>query len=118
MQGEAAIGLGLTFQAVSEINQGVPITIHWFEEGAPWDVYSIGIIEGKQHKQAVVDVFTWLATEGIRLDNQLYGAEQVLKDFKGRIENYPCLLYTSLSAQPAPGIGLKRMPYSSKKLLR
>jgi len=23
------------------------------------------------------------------LDNQLYGAEQVLKDFKGRIENYP-----------------------------
>ncbi len=89
VQGEAAIGLGLTFQAVSEINQGVPITIHWFEEGAPWDVYSIGIIEGKQHKQAVVDVFTWLATEGIRLDNQLYGAEQVLKDFKGRIENYP-----------------------------
>ncbi len=89
VQGEAAIGLGLTFQAVTEINQGVPITIHFFEEGAPWDVYSIGIIEGKQHRQAVLDVFGWLATEGIRLDNQLYGAEQVLVDFRGHIENYP-----------------------------
>lgn len=89
VQGEAAIGLGLTFQAVTEINQDVPIVIHFFDEGAPWDVYSIGIIEGKQHKQAVVDVFNWLATEGIKLDNRLYGAEQVLVDFKGHIDNYP-----------------------------
>lgn len=89
VQGEAAIGLGLTFQAVSEINQGVPITIHYFEEGAPWDVYSSGIIEGKQDKKAVQEVFQWLATEGVKLDNQNYGAERVLKDFQGEIENYP-----------------------------
>jgi len=30
VQGEAAIGLGLTFQAVTEINQGVPLSIHIF----------------------------------------------------------------------------------------
>ncbi len=89
VQGEAAIGLGLTFQAVSEINQGVPITIHWFDEGAPWDVYSSGIIEGKQDKQAVREVFRWLATEGVRLDNANYGCELVLNDFQGRIDNYP-----------------------------
>lgn len=89
VQGEAAIGLGLTFQAVSEINQGVPITIHYFEEGAPWDVYSIGIIKGKQEKKAVREVFDWLATEGVRLDNQYFGAERVLTNFLGKIENYP-----------------------------
>lgn len=89
VQGEAAIGLGLTFQAVTEINQGVPLSIHFFEEGSPWDVYSIGIIEGKQDRQAVLDVFNWLATEGIRLDNELFSADQVLRDFKGEIENYP-----------------------------
>lgn len=89
VQGEAAIGLGLTFQAVTEKNQGVPISILWFEEGAPWDVYSMSIVEGKQDKKAVREVFDWLATEGIRLDNQLYGAERVLRDFKGHIENYP-----------------------------
>lgn len=89
VQGEAAIGLGLTFQAVTEINQGVPLSIHFFGEGSPWDVYSIGIIEGKQDRQAVLDVFNWLATEGIRLDNELFSADQVLRDFKGEIENYP-----------------------------
>lgn len=89
VQGEAAIGLGLTFQAVTEINQGVPLSIHIFEEGSPWDVYSIGIIEGKQDKQAVLDVFNWLATEGVKLDNANFSADQVLRDFKGEIENYP-----------------------------
>lgn len=89
VQGEAAIGLGLTFQAVTEINQGVPLSIHIFEEGSPWDVYSIGIIEGKQGKQAVMDVFSWLATEGVKLDNANFSADQVLRDFKGEIENYP-----------------------------
>lgn len=89
VQGEAAIGLGLTFQAVSEINQDVPITIHFFEEGAPWDVYASGIIEGKQDREAVREVFRWLATEGVKLDNGQYGAERVLNDFQGEIENYP-----------------------------
>ena len=89
VQGEAAIGLGLTFQAVTEINQGIPLSIHFFEEGSPWDVYSIGVIEGKQDKQAVMDVFNWLATEGVRLDNELFSADQVLRDSKGEIENYP-----------------------------
>lgn len=89
VQGEAAIGLGLTFQAVTEINQGVPLSIHIFEEGSPWDVYCIGVIEGKQHKQAVMDVFNWLATEGVMLDNANFSADQVLRDFKGEIENYP-----------------------------
>lgn len=89
VQGEAAIGLGLTFQAASEINQGVPIKIHYFEEGAPWDVYSSGIIEGKQDRPAVREVFDWLATEGVRLDNENYGAERVLVDFLGKIDNYP-----------------------------
>ncbi len=89
VQGEAAIGLGLTFQAVTEINQGIPLSIHFFEEGSPWDVYSIGVIEGKQDKQAVMDVFGWLATEGVKLDNANFSADQVLRDFKGEIENYP-----------------------------
>lgn len=89
VQGEAAIGLGLTFQAAQEINQGVPIKIHYFEEGAPWDVYASGIIEGKQNKKTVREVFDWLATEGVKLDNQNYGAERVLVDFLGEIDNYP-----------------------------
>lgn len=89
VQGEALIGFGMTFQAVSEINQGAPITVHYFEEGAPWAVYGLGIVEGKGEKEAVREVFAWLATEGVKIDNETYVPDQVLKDYRAHIENYP-----------------------------
>lgn len=88
-QGEAAIGLGMTFQAVSEINKGVPLSVHFFEEGAPWAVYGMGIIDGKGSRRAVRDVFSWLSTEGIKVDNATYVPDQVLDDYKAHIDNYP-----------------------------
>lgn len=89
VQGEAMIGLGMTFQAVSEINQGVPLRVVFFEEGAPWAVYGLGIVEGKASRAAVRDVFAWLSTEGVKIDNENYVPDQVLVDFKAEIPNYP-----------------------------
>lgn len=89
VQGEAAIGLGMTFQAVSEINQGVPLRVLFFEEGAPWAVYGLALVQGKAERAAVREVFDWLATEGVRMDNEGFVPDQVLKDFKAEIPNYP-----------------------------
>lgn len=89
VQGEAAIGLGMTFQAVSEINNGVPLEVVFFEEGAPWAVYGMGIVEGKGDRRAVRDVFSWLAVEGVKIDNASFVPDQVLVDFRATIENYP-----------------------------
>lgn len=89
VQGEAAIGLGMTFQAVSEINAGVPLKVVFFEEGAPWAVYGMGIVDGEGDRQAVREVFSWLAIEGVKLDNETYVPDQVLRDFKADIDNYP-----------------------------
>ena len=89
VQGEAAIGLGMTFQTVSEINAGVPLKPLFFEEGAPWAVYGMGIVAGKGEREAVRDVFAWLAVEGVKIDNDSYVPDQVLVDYQARIENYP-----------------------------
>lgn len=89
VQGEAAVGLGMTFQAVSEINQGVPLKVLFFEEGAPWAVYGLGVVRGKAERPAVREVFDWLATEGVKIDNEGYVPDQVLLDFKAEIPNYP-----------------------------
>ena len=89
VRGEAAIGLGMTFQAVSGINQGVPLKVLFFEEGAPWAVYGMGIVEGKGSRAAVREVFDWLSTEGVKIDNETYVPDQVLADFKAEIPNYP-----------------------------
>ena len=50
VQGEALIGLGLTYQAVSEINKGVPIEIVYFDEGLPWTMNGVAVVDGKQDK--------------------------------------------------------------------
>ncbi len=89
VQGEALVGLGMTYQAVSEINQGVPLKPLIFEEGSPWAVYGSGIVQGKGEREAVRKVFEWLATEGVKIDNQNYVPDQVLVDFHAKIPHYP-----------------------------
>lgn len=89
VQGEAAIGLGLTYQAVSEMNQGVPIEICYFEEGSPWTMNGVAIVEGKQDKPAVKAVMDWMYDQGIISDKQKFVPDQVFIEQDTSVENYP-----------------------------
>ena len=59
-KGKAAIGLGTTATAAAEINEGTPLKIVYFREGAPFTVYGQAIIKGKEKSKAVRDVFNYL----------------------------------------------------------
>jgi iron(III) transport system substrate-binding protein len=89
IQGEAGIGLGMTFQAVTALNQGVPLTITFFEEGAPYSVYGTALIKGKETKKAVREVFDFFLTTLIYEDKELYMPEQIFKVQPNTIPNYP-----------------------------
>lgn len=89
VQKEAAIGLGMTFQAVEEINKGANLTITTFSEGAPWTTNDTSIIEGRQDKEGVKEVFEFFVNTLIRENAELYMPEPVLKDQTSSIENYP-----------------------------
>ena len=89
VQGEIAIAMGMTSQAVIEINGGQPFEILFFEEGAPFTACGYGIIEGKQEKQAVKDVFDFFYQELIHEEKALYLPEQIFVDQENTIENYP-----------------------------
>lgn len=89
VQGEALIGLGLTYQAVSEINQGVPIEIIEFAEGSPWTMNGVSVIEGKQDKPAVKAVMDWMYEKGIMLDKEAFVPDKVFKGQDTSIPNYP-----------------------------
>ncbi|MEG0324689.1 MAG: ABC transporter substrate-binding protein, partial [Raoultibacter sp.] len=89
VQGEALIGMGLTYQAVSEINQGVPIEIIEFEEGFPWTMNGVGVITGKEDKPAVQAVMNWMYEKGILLDKELFVPDKVFVEQETAIPNYP-----------------------------
>ena len=90
IQGEAGIGLGMTFQVVTAINErGVPLRIAYFEEGSPWTMYGMGIIKGKDTRQAVREVFEFYVNTLTREDKELFAPEQIFKVQVNDIPNYP-----------------------------
>lgn len=91
VQGEAAIGLAMIGQSVTEINKGAPLKILFFEEGAPCAFYGMTILKGKENRPAVKDVFNFFYTTLNREDKQLFYPEKVYKDtdYIRLIENYP-----------------------------
>lgn len=89
VQGEALVGLGLTYQAVSEINKGVGLQVVPFEEGSPWTMNGVAVVKGKQDKPAVRALMQWFYDEGILLDKRLFVPDAVFVDQDVSIENYP-----------------------------
>jgi iron(III) transport system substrate-binding protein len=87
--GETAIGIGMTSQAVTKINEGYPLEIMFFEEGSPYSMYGQTIIEGKQERACVREVFEFLTTT---FSEEIYAnfyPEKVLKDKEFTVKNYP-----------------------------
>lgn len=89
VQGEAAIGIGMTAQAVTKINEGANFEILFFEEGSPYSMYGQAIIKGKEEKKAVQEVFDFLYLTFTYENSELFYPEQIFKDKTYEIENYP-----------------------------
>ncbi len=87
--GEVAIGLGMTPNAATKIGEGFPLEILFFEEGSPYSLYGQAIIEGKQEREAVKEVFAFLSTT---LNEELcanYYPEKIFKDKDYVVDNFP-----------------------------
>jgi iron(III) transport system substrate-binding protein len=90
IQGEAAIGLGMTLTAVQAINsRGVPLELFFFSEGAPSITTGMAIIKGKESRPAVREVFEFVLAKLVRDDKELYCPEPIFKDQPNNIPNYP-----------------------------
>ena len=87
--GEVAIGLGMTPNAATKIGEGFPLEILFFEEGSPYSLYGQAIVEGKQEREAVKEVFAFLTTT---LNEELcayYYPEKIFKDKDYVVQNFP-----------------------------
>lgn len=90
IQGEVAIGLGMTLTATQAINsRGVPLEMIYFSEGAPSITTGMAVIKGKETRPAVKEVFEYTMTRLVRDDKELYCPEPVFKNQSNTIPNYP-----------------------------
>lgn len=89
IMGEAVIALGMTTQAVTEINNGEPLEVHYLSEGSPYDLYSSAVIEGKQNDEDIMKVFSYLLSDVSPRDKELYAPETIYKNRTFTMKNYP-----------------------------
>ncbi len=89
VQGEAAIGLGMTSQAVVEKNAGVNLEILFFEEGSPYSMYGNAVLKSSADRQEVMDVFNYLAVDLCKGNNERYFPDRIFKDFAPTVEGFP-----------------------------
>ena len=88
-QKEIAIGLGMVNQAVIELNNGAPLKAIIPETGAPYNTTTIEIIDGKEKKEGVLEVFEWLINDFGVYDKSYNMPEKVLKNQENKVPNFP-----------------------------
>lgn len=89
LQGEVAIGLGMTAPTVTEINEGAPLEIIFFEEGVPYLLSGQAIISGKENEEGVAEVFRFLVEEFTYEHTEKFFPEKIYKEVDFSIEHYP-----------------------------
>ena len=89
VQGEIAIAMGMTSQAVIQKNEGQPFEILFFEPGAPYTACGYGIIEGKQENKAVKEVFDFFYNNLVQEEKDKFLPETIFKDQVMKVEGYP-----------------------------
>ena len=88
-QGEVAIGLALTFQAVSEINDGQPFRIIYPPEGSPYSLTGTAIIAGHQKKEGVGEVYDYIIHTFLQYDKENFSPEIIYEGQTITLDNYP-----------------------------
>ncbi len=88
-QGEVAIGLALTFQAVNEINNGQPLEILFPDMGSPYSLTGTAMVKGHSQKAGVQEVFDYIANECVVYDKENFTPEAVYEGQVNKIDNYP-----------------------------
>lgn len=89
IQGEVAIGLGLTFQGVNELNKGNEFELVEPEFGSPYSLTSTALVEGRQKDEDIVRVFEFIVNDYMIYDKMYGSPEKVLKNQENGVENYP-----------------------------
>ena len=98
LQKEVAIGLGMTSHAVTQINQGAPLKVLFFEEGSPFTLYGQSMVAGKDQRECVKEVFDFLVKTYSYELNEKFFPEQMFKDKVFAVNNYPQnIVYSDMS---------------------
>lgn len=88
-QGEIAIGLGMTFQAMMEINKGQPLEIIFPEEGSPYSLSGTAMLKGRETNPEILEVYDYIVNDFFVYDKENYSPDVLYEGQINNVPNYP-----------------------------
>lgn len=95
LEGEIAVAMGMTSQAVLEQNNDAPLEILFFEEGAPYTACGYGMIKGKDENKAVKEVFDFFYNHLVQEEKDKFLPETIFVDQEMKVAGYPTDIHYS-----------------------
>ncbi len=99
-RGEIAIGFAMLWQCVEYKAKNANLEFTYLDKGLPYNLYDMAIINGKQERQAVRDVFDYIFTTLNKRDVEKFVPDPVYREYTPENEDYP----TGLTAINMQGI--------------
>jgi len=88
-QGEIAIAMGMTFHGADEITKGANYEIIELDTFTPYNYTASSIIDGKETRECVREVFEWLITEWNLYDKENFVPSKILEVQENYVANFP-----------------------------
>ena len=89
IQGEVAIAMGMTFQGITEMNNGHPFVLVEPDLGSPYTMSGTGLVKGRADNPDIVEVYQFIINEFIRYDKENFNPGLVYEGQECKLENYP-----------------------------
>lgn len=89
IQGECAVGTALTYQVITEINNGNPLKMIYPEQGSPYSLDGVGLIKGREENEKILDVLRYIVNDALVYDKVTYNPGKILAGQENTLENYP-----------------------------
>jgi len=89
-KGEVAIGVGLLWQCVDYANKNSDLEVVFLNNEASYNLFTMGIISGKEKKESVKNVFDYLYNELNKVQCEKFNPDKIyVNQGKAEIANYP-----------------------------
>lgn len=89
IQGEVAIAMGMTFQGITEMNNGHPFKVIQPDLGSPYTMSGTGLVKGRGDNEDIVEVYQFIINDFIKYDKQYFNPGLIYEGQTCELENYP-----------------------------
>lgn len=89
IQGEIGIAMGMTFQGVTEMNNGHPFVLIEPNLGSPYTLTGTGLVKGRASDKDIVEVYKFIINEFIRFDKTYFNPGLIYEGQECQMENFP-----------------------------